>query len=389
MLMRFLISSFCSDVSLSLAALVERVDIIVDQTKPRKKEVKKQAASRMLSEVRESLFSCIEMPYEAERKNFHHLSEENETRLLTEVKRYVTKMRDNFLQGKVDEVIFVQPEIRDFFLPNICSCLNFSYDMKSEKEYTLNADNEVMEAVISGKTDHVIQFAHCGCASATLKDKANCKRITSGDVAQAATQVIFEVKQMETFLNYVPQEFVGLLQNGPEWVAIIRRVVNGKVLLIHTCASPAFEASVVDKHATVSDVNEDSCLQIARLIGHAFCTADTITGHLLDPTTRPNMMGMHAIKEHESDDEDDAESGEDSDHKHDGDSGGGAHDGAGDKGLPKPPGKQPATERNGKQQGQQKKASLNRDATSENSDYFVLPLSLSNVALQPESRWIF
>lgn len=51
-----------------------------------------------------------------------------------------------------------------------------------------------------------------------------------GEISQVVTQVKSEVDKMESFLNYVPAEYVGLLQNGRIWGAVLRKVERGKVL---------------------------------------------------------------------------------------------------------------------------------------------------------------
>jgi len=59
---------------------------------------------------------------------------------------------------------------------------------------------------------------------------------------------------MENNLNCVPEQYVGLLQNGPDWIAVMRKVVRGRVCWTYVQASSAF---TIDNASTKSTINEE------------------------------------------------------------------------------------------------------------------------------------
>ena len=76
----------------------------------------------------------------------------------------------------------------------------------------------------------------------------------------------YEVEWMRKSLLYVPELYIGLLQSGRNWVAILRKVVCGEVLLTYVEAPPAFEVD----GTSVSEVNDVNCGYIARLFPIAY-----------------------------------------------------------------------------------------------------------------------
>jgi hypothetical protein len=286
------------------------MNIIAEQTRPRK-VLLHESASKLSSSIRRKYFDCKQVPLESELSRLKRFNppENKANLLLAEVKKYIGQIQNKYLTGKRKEVEHMQPEIRDNFWPNTRSFLRNqqNYEMINEKEYTFTKYDDDDEGVeVKGKIDHTIQRIDCAFASATLEDKAICLKMTDKEVGQAVTQVDFEVEQMEKFLNYAPVEYVGLLQNGPVWIAVLRRIDRGKVLLTYIQTSPAFS---VDEPLTV---NESSCSEIARLIEHAYCTADEITENIMCPEKRP-MRALYTINEYQrhSDDEDEGEDDQD------------------------------------------------------------------------------
>lgn len=387
------ISTLMSPTSCALSQLtrlienfVEKLDLIVEQTRPRKAK-KDEIASHLHRDVRENFFQCLRVSFSSELPRFKRFDDPTGNKsvvLLAEVVRYVGVMRTRYLAGQVDELVYVQPEIRDQFWPNIRSCLRNSQQctMTGEKDYSFMVDNDAMEAIITGKTDHVIQPLDSDFASLTLEDKANCLKMSANEVSHVVTQVNFEVGRMEKFLNYAPVEYVGLLQNGPVWIAVLRKIDRGKVLWTYIQASPAFEVNEDSTNQrTATEINQSSCVEIARLIEHAYCTADKITEEIMYPERRP-MNLMYTINEyrHHYDDDEDEEDQEQGNSKESGPPGkvGGA--------VTLAPVKQSATQEQQKQQ-QQNKSSAGRkkshsdgNVSSQNSEYFILPLSSANVA---------
>ena len=229
--------------------------------------------------------------------------------LLAEVKRYVRVMRDKCLAGYVKKVEHVQPEIKNLFWQNTRSLLRQSEEceMVHERTYFFTAENATRIADIKGKTDHAIKVKNSSFSTVTIADKAICLNMDDSAVSQAVTQVEYEVRQIASTLGYMPIEYVGLLQNGPMWIAILRRVVKGQVRWSHVRTRPAFQISKSSQD-TVTKIDDESCTEIARLIEHAYCTADNITEAILNPEKRPMNM-VHSVNEckplyDEDDDED-------------------------------------------------------------------------------------
>ena len=265
-----------------------------------------EQASDMHSDVQSTFFSCDEVPFASESLRFKRFDQPDKSvMLLDEVRRYVGVMRTNYLEGKVKEVDYVQPEIRDNFWPNTRSCLSqqFQYEMIDEVEFSITASDDAIEAKIGGITDHVIRIRNSGFSSATLEDKKICLDLCKKARSQVVSQVYHEVEIMQKSLSYVPIEYVGLLQNGPEWIGVLRKVFRGNVMWTYTRTLPAFSV----KNGLATEINDDSCVLIARLIEHTYCTADKISEEICYPDKRP-MNALHTINEYNQqfdEDEDD------------------------------------------------------------------------------------
>ena len=344
------------------------------QTQPRK-VMKSEQASHLHSDVRESFFKCLECSFDIEEPHLKHFDPPgNKSKvLLAEVKRYVGVMRRNYIEGKIGELDFVQPEIRDHFWPNTQSCMRYDKKcvMKCEKDFTLVVNNEKMEATVRGRTDHTIHYLKSGIASLILEDKAVCSVLTTKEVAQVVAQINFEVGAMEEHLNYAPQEYVGILQNGPDWIAVMRKIDKGRVCWTYVQAASAF---TIDNASTKSGISEVNCKEIVRLIEHAYCVADNIMYEL---STKCPMYPLYSIKEYQNefDDEED-ENDHDSSKR--------------DSNDPAAPGKVNGTviarpaEQSVRQSHQQSKntasaGSKKSHSATHNSDYYIMPLTIANV----------
>ena len=182
-------------------------------------------------------------------------------------------------------------------LPNTRAFLhnNEEYAFMDGKRYNFTArDSDDEKLKIKGSIDHTIQIRDSGCASATIEDKAICFKMTKKEVGQALSQVESEVKLMTDHLNYSPPEYVGLLQNGPVWIAVRRRIENGKVLSTYLQTSDAITTEKPDDPS-----NEESCIEIARLIEHTYCIADDISEKILFPQKRP-LNSFYAVQDYGS-----------------------------------------------------------------------------------------
>ncbi len=354
--------------------------MIAEQTKPRKTKTDEQA-SHLHSSVRNTFFQCPRVPFSSQASSFKKFSTADKLQqLIAEVIRYSKVMREKYQMGFVKEVDHVQLEFRRDFWTNTKSLLRFNnqYQLINEKPYFLTVENDTAETTVTGKIDHVIQLLDCDVASVTIEDKPLNMSFGAGEISQVVTQVKSEVDKMESFLGYVPAEYVGLLQNGCIWGAVLRKVERGKVLWTYIEAPRAFEVDNTSKRpiALVSDAN---CVEIARLIQHAYCIADQI----LNPEKRA-MFHSYSIKEFQ-----DKQDGEE----------GGEEDESGDGDLPdvddlsKSIQMSSFRQSESEQHQQQSKNSksnkkmntinlCNDDSLcSKNNDYFVLPLTIRNVTL--------
>ena len=368
-------ASFATTISEdALASITRAVDVALVTRKVKREN---EQASNMHSDVRKRFFECLEVPFLSELPRLKRFDAcEKSDVLLNEVRRFVGVMRTKYLAGEVKEVDNIQPEIRDNFWPNTQSCLSsrFEYEMINEKVFSISAFDDCMEAKIEGKTGHVIKICNSDFSSATLEDKQISLELDHKARAQVVSQVYHEIAIMQKHLSYVPAEYVGLLQNGPEWIAVLRKVVRGNVLWTYIRAPPAF--LVIDGPSFATEINEDNCKQIARLIEHAYCTADKISEEIIFPDKRP-MTVMRTIHEYNQlFDEDEGKSEDDT-----------------------PPGKlsRTAASAGGSTGQQQKKADssgrkISRgdggtagyfSSSQSQEEYFVLPLTRANVARQP------
>ena len=360
---------------------------IVKQTETRKTKGMEQA-SRLPSKTQTTFFQCDQVPLKSVLSNFKRFESSGDKAIVlrTEVRRYVNLMRTKYLAGEVKELDHVQPEIQNNFWINTQSCLRNEFEMISEEMYFFKVGDEDTEVDITGKTDHVIRVCDSNLSAATLEDKQNCLEMDQLHVSQVVTQVKFQVDRLIDSINFAPAEYVGLLQNGPEWIAVLRKIVYGKVFWTHVRTTPAFTVnSTPDGELSASEINPKSCEEIARLIEHAYCTADIIADVINDPTKNP-MSALYTIDKYRylSDDEvDDAE-----------------EDDAAEDGTPPEdevvgtvaPARQSARQQQQQQQKNKKadssgrKNSLNDRGTvgspllSLSQEYFVLPLTRGNVA---------
>lgn len=274
----------------------------------RKVKREHEKASSLHFDVRERFFKCLEVPFLSELPYLKRFDTPDKfIVLLDEVRRFVGVMRTKYLAGEVKEVEYVKPEIRDIFWLNTQSCLSsqFNYEMIDEKHFIVAALDDIMSTKVEGKTDHVIKIRASDFSSTTLEDKQICLVLDAKARSQVVVQIYHEIEMMQKYLSYVPVQFVGLLQNGPEWIAVLRKVLRGNVMWTYIKASPAFLINGDPTYA--SEIDENSCIEIARLIEHAYCTADKISEEIFFPDQRP-MNALHTIHEYSQlfdEDEDD------------------------------------------------------------------------------------
>ena len=149
--------------------------------------------------------------------------------LTNEIVRYSQPMRTNFLSNKVGEYV-IQNEIREKFWPNTKCCFSdFPHEM--EVPYSLKVSDEFLSAVVRGKLDHGVKLCHRGLKSLTIADKAQDKDL-SHYIPQAVSQIAFEVLKLRKTFPYVPELYVGLVQNGRNWVGIFHKVECGEIKMM-------------------------------------------------------------------------------------------------------------------------------------------------------------
>jgi len=257
--------------------------------------------------------------------------------------------------------------------------------MNSDRKYSFMVENNDVEMTIRGVTDHVIKLRNSGYAAMTLEDKNVCMALTDQEVCQVVTQVRYEVENMEKGLRYVPSEYVGLLQNGPVWIAVRRRVVCGYVLWSYVRTGPAFTIHEdCEGKRCASPIVDDHCVEIARLIEHAYCVADKIMDEIFFPEKRQINI-LNSIHEYRNldDDGDDDDNDEDEEESKSpdvpGESGGTATVAVATVAPIRR-----STRQQGKSGGGENYADSSHTCvtfdSSQNNDYFVLPLTSSNVA---------
>ena len=298
---------------------------------------------------------------------------EKRATLLNEVNRYVEVMHAKCQAGKVEEKTHVRPEIETKFWPNSRCCLNsnFNYEMANQVSCSLHKEDDELDSRINGLTDHVIRIEGSELSSFTLEDKQICVTLGDKEISQVVTEICSEVELLEKTISYVPIDYIGLLQNGPEWIGVIRTVSAGRITWRHVRAPPAFTVT----EGIVSSINSDNCILIARLIEHTYCTADYISGHIRYPQTRPNIA-LQTIEEINDVSDCDDDSGEDEDDKH-----------QREASRQKLAGNEIVAQGNFLKPNSSSKMVLLSDRSAagrfssfQNQDYFLLPLTRANVA---------
>ena len=254
--------------------------IVIEQTTKPKKKHYNEIASKIHSEVRDTFFLLRWVSVHCRVSIVQKVWRWWLQRTIAKEGSYAifTANENCYLSNEFRENL-VQYEIREKFWPNTRIC--FSDEQHHETPYCFTVSDENLSAKIKGKLDHGVKHSKSGFKSLTFEDKAQDAEL-SDHIAHAVSQVEYEVKRMRKSLLYVPELYIGLLQNGRNWVAILRKVVCGEVLLTYVEAPPAFEVG----GTSVSEVNDVNCGYIARLIEHAYCAANQITLEIMNPSMR-------------------------------------------------------------------------------------------------------
>lgn len=269
-------------------------------------------ASKLPSVVREKYFKCAKVDLVAELARLRSYNdEEKRLILLDEVLRYSSVMLGRFHRGEVDEKTYVQPEIKDVFWTNtrgVLACCNL-VTLVNERAFSVIMEDEDDRSTVNGITDHAIKMINSDFHIVIVEDKAVAHVLGRSEIAQAKCQMMEELHELDTFLQYVPLEYCGILQNGVSWVFLFHKVRNGKVLWNYVVAPDTFADGVV---------NEDSCKIVARLLEHVFCIADDIATYICTPKMVIAASSLASVVDDGSD-EDNGSEGEEEASDTDGD----------------------------------------------------------------------
>jgi hypothetical protein len=188
-------------------------------------------------------------------------------------------MRDKLSRGEVDEKEFVQPEISNNFWKNTRDCLHYnnSVELVNERPYDIVVEDDEDRNEVNGITDHTIKIKSCDFHVLTIEDKRIDLVMGPAELGQAKTQMMGELKDMDDSMNYVPEEYCGILQNGVSWMFLFRKLQLGKFMWNYVVAPDTFVDGVIQ---------EDSCRIVTKLVEHVYCVADRIVGDILHPKKR-------------------------------------------------------------------------------------------------------
>jgi len=246
----------------------------------------------------------------------------NRNTFIKAIKDMYIFMNQNLTCGNIDESRVVQPYVKDVFLPSTLSCLKTEHvEIENEREYEYMMDepfidNESKESKVKfgGKTDHTLKYPGFDIRCLTIEDKYIGCSLTDARIGQVVSQMIYEIKQFEDFLNYIPEQFWGILHNGIEWVFVVRRLITGKVIWNHVKFSPPMESKnskktseahkSSDKFVTESDELESYFSQVAQYWDHIYYNCDIIFIDIHRPVKAIPASSLLTINEKDNDDDD-------------------------------------------------------------------------------------
>lgn len=185
-------------------------------------------------------------------------------------------MQERLTRDERDEKKYVQKEIKDVFWLNTRAVLycNAAVELCNERMFTVVMEDEDDRSIINGLTDHTIKMRTCDFHVLTIEDKSLGLAMNKSDVGQAKCEMMEELREMDVYLQYVPVEYCGILQNGVSWVFLFHKVSHGKVMWNYVVAPDTFADGVV---------NVDSCRIVARFLEHVYCVADDIVTNISTP----------------------------------------------------------------------------------------------------------
>jgi len=150
------------------------------------------------------------------------------------------------------------------------------------KNFRIEIETALTKFDVKGTIGHAIQLYNSNIASSIIQDYMFGWPLTIETITHVVTQVNFEANQFERLIGYAPREYVGLLQNGVEWIIIRRFIDRGIVTWTYMRAKPAFILNKINGNNTASEVDTNACIEIARLIEHTYYVADSISAAILN-----------------------------------------------------------------------------------------------------------
>jgi hypothetical protein len=247
----------------------------------------------------------------------------NRNTFIKAIKDMYIFMNQNLTRNNIDESTVVQPYVKDVFLPSTLSCLKTErVEIENEREYEYMMDepfidNESKESKVrlGGKTDHTLKYPGFDIRCLTIEDKCIGCSLSDAGIGQLVSHMMYEIKQFEHFLIYIPEQFWGILHNGIEWVFVVRRLITGKVIWNHVKFSPPMESKKSkktseahkssDKFVTESDELESYFSQVAQYWDHIYYNCDIIFIDIQQPVKAIAASSLLTTNEKDNDDDDD------------------------------------------------------------------------------------
>lgn len=192
------------------------------------------------------------------------------------VLEYTGVIYEHYVREELDEKAFVQPAVRDRLWPALRPILNcgLHFELENEREFLLRRANEGHYAEIDGLTDHCVKMMISDDRLLTLEDKSVLKKLEEADIAQAQSQLAYEVEGIGR--PSIPQ-FVGILQNGCDWSFLSRQMDMGKERWEYVQLNPTF---------TEDGINHGAVHTVSRFLQHTLCIVDAIYAELILPRYR-------------------------------------------------------------------------------------------------------
>lgn len=199
-------------------------------------------------------------------------------------------------RNEVAEVSHVQPMVTQHLWPVMKECLRHKKVVEWRNEYPFTVSlHECLEA--DGFTDHVISLSSSDFCVLTIEDKALGEKFPNKDIMQVRAQMTAEMSRMfHLKVFYQPNVFVGILQNGFDWV-FLSCVRRGDAFAWSRVQTPTTNKAQCQDE----EMYRKHCRITAQFIEDALYTADRIVDDLLEPAV-PTIMAK-AVNEDESNDD--------------------------------------------------------------------------------------